>query len=65
MFTYDKPKNNLIKDKTIQLTSKNYYGNGTLAFKISVNALEYEIFVGTSDNQYTSVYKNQFDKEER
>lgn len=65
LFTYDKPKNNLIKDKTIQLTSKNYYGNGTLAFKISVNALEYEIFVGTSDNQYTSVYKNQFDKEER
>lgn len=65
LFTYDKPKNNLIKDKPIQLTSKNYYGNGTLAFKISVNALEYEIFVGTSDNNYKSEYKGQFEKEER
>lgn len=36
VFTYDNPKTNIISGgELIPLTSKNYYGNGTLAFKIN------------------------------
>ena len=50
IFTYAKPEQNILSGGAlIQLYLTNYYGNGTLAFKITGD----EILVGTSDKTYT------------
>lgn len=50
VFAYDRPESNILSGRElIPLNLTKYYGNGTLAFKISGT----EVFIGNADNTYT------------
>lgn len=64
IYTYQNPNRNEIEGSNITLNLDNYYKNGTLAFKISTNGLNYEIFKGLSNNTYELVYTGTIELEE-
>ncbi len=53
LYTYDKPEVNFLK-KEIGLNLKQYYGNGTLAFKVYVVGKKYTVDIGTEENTYVT-----------
>ncbi len=51
IFTYDRPESNILSGgELIALELTNYYGNGTLAFKVS----EPNVLIGHANNTYTA-----------
>ncbi len=64
IYTYKYPTTNEIEgvDSTLSLT--NYYGNGTLAFKVETSGLNYKVYRGTSANTYDMITTGTIEKEE-
>ena len=51
LYLYSKPEENIL-DEEIPLNLDKYYGEGTLAFRISTKDLSYSVEVGTAANTY-------------
>jgi len=54
LFAYEDPKTDLLKDENITLERTNYYGQGTLAFMITIQNDTATIKIGQKDDTYES-----------
>lgn len=65
LYKYSKPNENILPEgKEVILQTKNYYGPGTLAFKINIEGKNYSIFIGTAANTYEQSLSGEIISEE-